>query len=447
MDPIQELQAARTLLVRHANKIREDAGDELTDENLSAIEAKLAEVTALDDEIAKAQAAADKRAETLASLDAAKAVQPRRTAGAVSAGVTDVKEAWQNDPKKGYADINAFLKDVCFAATGRSGQVANHGALRMMAAAGSDEHNTQSDPHGGYLVPEGLLPGVQSIGSDADPTVGRVRNVPMDNPTLKVNARNDKNHASSVSGGLTVTRRAETQQGSSSRMALEQITLDASMLWGLAYITEEQLQDAPTATMSMISAGFGDEFDSKVFQEKIRGTGVGEMTGIINAPCTVSVAKESMQDADTINGTNLKNMRSRAWRYSGANYVWLANADCYPQLSEAHITLTNDDVPVYVPGNGVDVPDTIFGAPVIYNEHMSTVGDLGDIVLARWDQYLVGEYSPMQSAESIHVRFENHERALKFFKRNDGKPWWRVPLTPAQSTTTLSPFITLAERA
>ena len=53
----------------------------------------------------------------------------------------------------------------------------------------------------------------------------------------------------------------------------------------------------------------------------------------------------------------------------------------------------------------------------------------------------------MASAESIHVRFLTHGRSLKFWLRNAGMPWWNAPLTPKKGTNTLSPFVTLAERA
>ena len=63
-----------------------------------------------------------------------------------------------------------------------------------------------------------------------------------------------------------------------------------------------------------------------------------------------------------------------------------------------------------------------------------------------WSQYLEGYRQDMQMAESIHVRFLNHENTFKFWVRNDGAPWWRSALTPHKSSDTLSPFVTLAAR-
>ena len=71
---------------------------------------------------------------------------------------------------------------------------------------------------------------------------------------------------------------------------------------------------------------------------------------------------------------------------------------------------------------------------MFYSEFASKLGDLGDLILGCWSEYLDGLYQPFQSAESIHARFDRHEPALKFWTRNAGAPWWLTSLTPDQST-------------
>jgi hypothetical protein len=93
------------------------------------------------------------------------------------------------------------------------------------------------------------------------------------------------------------------------------------------------------------------------------------------------------------------------------------------------------------------VPDLLLGRPCIFTEWAKTLGDQGDLVLGTWSQFLEGTYQTLQSAESIHVRFLEHERTMKFWLRNAGAPWWRSALTPKNSTSTLSPFVVLDARA
>ena len=101
---------------------------------------------------------------------------------------------------------------------------------------------------------------------------------------------------------------------------------------------------------------------------------------------------------------------------------------------------------VFMPSLREDVPDLLLGRPIIFTEYCQTLGSQGNLVLVDWSQYLEGTLQPLQSAESIHVRFLNHERAFKFWMMNAGAPWWRSPLTPKNSTKSLSPFVTLQAR-
>jgi hypothetical protein len=88
----------------------------------------------------------------------------------------------------------------------------------------------------------------------------------------------------------------------------------------------------------------------------------------------------------------------------------------------------------------------LLGRPLYFTEYTQTLGTAGDVILVNWSQFLEGNYQPMQSAESIHVRFVNHERTFKFWLRNAGQPWWRSALTPIYSSSLLSPFVAVAAR-
>ncbi len=315
---------------------------------------------------------------------------------------------------------------------------------------GSDEARGISDPYGGFLVPTTFIPDILKIDPEADPIGGRTRNIPMATPSIKIPARSDKDHTTSVAGGVTVTRRPETVAATASQMTMEQVTLDAKTLMGISYATEEILTDSPISFAALLSAGFNDQFVYHLIKERLYGTGVGEFLGILIAldsaglGPTVSVAKESGQANDTIVFNNVVKMRAQCWGYDKA--VWLANHDCYPQLSQLSLPIGIAGTAMYTPSLQDDRPDRLLGRPIFYTEYAKTVGDQGDLILANWNEYLEGTYQPMQNAESVHVRFVNHERAFKFWTRNAGAPWWRVPITPVYSTSKLSPFVVLDAR-
>lgn len=356
-----------------------------------------------------------------------------------------------DDPKKGFKSHKEFFLAVkssteCGTITHESLRhlVIRPDNLQYDAAIGSDEQSTFSDSHGGFAVPVGFIPEILRLEPEADPMAGRVLSIPMAQPMVEILARVDKNHSSSVSGGLTVSRREEAGTISSSRMSLEKVVMKAHSLFGLAYSTEELLTDSPASFMAILQAGFQDEFTSHIIDERINGTGAGMFMGVLNSPCLVSITKENNQVADTIVYENIIKMRARAWHYTDA--IWMANQDTLPQLMLMNQAVGTGGATVWQPSARDDHPDILFGRPLFFTEYLNTVGDKGDILLANWSQYLEGTLQPLQSAESVHVRFLSHERAFKMWLRNAGAPWWNAPLTPKNSTATLSPFVTLNAR-
>lgn len=315
----------------------------------------------------------------------------------------------------------------------------------IVKAAGSDEQAGINDAYGGFLIPPEFSPNVLKIDPEADPMGGLTRTVPMGAPTLWLPARVDKNHTTSVSGGLTVTRRPETVAPTASRMEFERVELRATSLMGISYASREIMEDSPISFAAILAAGFSDQFTYHLIKERLTGTGVGEFEGVLNSPALVSIAKEVGQAAATINFNNVVKMRSRCWHYERA--IWIANHDTYPQLSTISLPIGVAGTAMYTPSLREDRPDMLNGRPIIYSEYPKTIGTQGDLILGNWGEYLEGTYRPLQNEESIHVRFLNHENAFKFWLRNDGRCWWRSALTPVQSSQTLSPFIVLDTRA
>ena len=421
------------------------------EEQLAELDANIKAAMEVDDEetfdkyTAEREKVAEKHAKYKAHEDAAQASVSSTKNKNTDVTIGKIKDSWQDDPKLGYKSHRDFLLDVtrsdAMHRQHASPQVASCFSAPMMATAGSDEQSTQSDRYGGYLIPEGFRPDLLKLGMEADPTVGRVTNIPMTTPTLKLTARTDKDHSSSVSGGLTVSRRVETQQPTSSRMEIERISLDVTGQFGLAYTSEEVLERSPISFVSLLEMGFRDEYASAGFDEKINGDGAGGPEGILNSLALISVTRNTTNE---IRGIDIVNMRTRAYRY-GRRYIWMANHDCYPQLVDVNLAASNSDNWLFHHGNGTDVPDTLVGLPIFFTEYCAAMGTVGDILLVDWSQYLWATYGrDMRSAESIHVRFLNHERTFKFWTYNDGRCWWRSVFTPKNGANTLSPFVALA---
>lgn len=427
----QEMEAIGSLVTRDARAMSDD---ERT--RFDALKAEAAQVREL---IEQAELAAEdlRRMPVASDPDAAAAAAARAAAGLPS--VTAGRVRAEEDPKRGYRSSAEFYADVMAAA--RTGRVSER--LRPLAAQGSDEQGTHSDAHGGFLQPTAFSPSVLMVRPDADPTIGLTMSMPMSAPTIELVARVDKNHATSVSGGFTVSRRPETVSGTASRTQIEKIRLSAMELFGLCHVSETLITDSPRSAMALVEAGYRDEFPAKMFREKLTGTGAGEFLGVLNAPCLITVSKQNGQAADTILKENIDNMRTRCWGYGQA--IWLAIHDALPQLKSLKQDIGTGGAPVPYYTQDANGQAYLDGRPLFFTEEASALGDAGDLILGNWSQYLEATYEGLQQAESIHVRFDARERTFRFYLRNDGQPWWRSALTPRNGST-LSPFVTLEAR-
>ena len=320
---------------------------------------------------------------------------------------------------------------------------------RPLATVGSDEQGEYDDRYGGFAITPTRLPGMLQLSPEADPTAGRTQMVPMASPTVELLARTDKDHSTSVSGGFTVARRPETVEIATSRMTMEMVTMKATGLFGFSYVTEELLADSPISFVAILQTGFRDQFAAHMLNEKLRGLGGAEYLGVLTALAsatlgpTITVAEEDGQADDSITATNVIQMAARSYNFG--NSIWICNHTTKPWLYTLSIPAGINSVLMYQPSRSEGFPDMLLGRPIFYSEYASASGDIGDIILGDWSQYLDGLYQPLQSAESVHVRFTTHERAFKFWLRNCGAPWWRTPLTPNKGVT-LSPFVVLAAR-
>lgn len=249
-------------------------------------------------------------------------------------------------------------------------------------------------------------------------------------------------------GGVQAYWGDEADAATAKKPKFRKIKLELKKLIGLCYATDELLEDS-SALESIITEAFTQEFGFMMDDGIFGGTGAGQMAGIIGSNSLITVAKEAAQANTTIVFQNILNMWSRLYAPSRANAIWYINQDIEPALYAMSLLVgSTGGVPVYMPAGGISgTPySTLFGRPVVPIEQCSTLGTVGDIVLADLSQYAMIDKGGMKSASSIHVRFLNDEQVFRFTMRLDGQPKWNAPLTPNKGTNAQSPFITLASR-
>ncbi len=437
---MDKLKEKRARMLQNAQDLREKAekdSREMTEEEWTQFNSHIAEADGLQKSIETEESklaafsALDGKLEDLNTIDSAQTVAKN------VAIVQDHKELIKEDPKCGFKKQSDFYLSVM--ESFKANKVMDN-RLNFLAAAGGDEHSTFADPYGGFFVPEAFSTNYLSRAPETDFTLGRTTNVPMSNPTVKIPARVDNDHSSSVSGGMVATRNAEGDTSAAVRSQWSQVTLQAHGLYIFSYATNELLSDSPVSFATIIAECAGQEFGNKLLREKISGTGVGEFLGVRNSDAKIAVTAETGQTADTIVWQNIIKMRARVYGYSNA--IWMANHQCITQLAQLTQDVGTGGVALYMPSAREDMPDSLLGRPLFYSEVLPSLGDAGTIMCVDWSQYLEGTYQGMQSAVSTAVRFLQNESCFRFHSRNCGLPWWATYLTP-QNGDTLSPIVEL----
>jgi len=247
-------------------------------------------------------------------------------------------------------------------------------------------------------------------------------------------------------GGVRSYWIGEADAYTATKPKFRMIELNLNKLIGLAYVTDELIEDSQALSIYMQKA-FKGELDFRIQDAILNGTGAGQPLGILTSGAVVSVGKETGQAADTIVFENVNKMWSRLMASSRANAVWIINQDCEPQLHQMSMAVGTGGVPVYMPAGGSSKSpfNTLFGRPVIPIEQCPTVGTSGDIMLCDFSQYIAIDKSAKFDA-SIHVRFLFGEETLRFTYRFDGQPVLSTPITPFSSGDTLSHFVKLDAR-
>jgi HK97 family phage major capsid protein len=321
--------------------------------------------------------------------------------------------------------------------------------LTTRAASGLSE-SVPSD--GGFLVESDMANEIMKNVWDTGMILPRVSRTTLSgNATgMKFNGLDETSRVDgSRAGGIRAYWTAEAGEKTGSKPKFRQIELSLNKLVGLAYATDELLDDA-NALSQVINEGFRDEFDFKITDSIINGSGAGQPLGILNAGCLVSVAKEGGQTADTVVSENIIKMWSRLMASSRPNAVWICNQDVEPQLHQLSLAVgTAGGELVYMPPGGLSGSPygSLYGRPVVPIEQCQTVGDLGDIMLCDFTKYKAIDKGGIQSDVSIHVRFVYDESVFRFVYRFDGQPMLNSAITPYKGSNTLSHFVGLAARA
>lgn len=369
-------------------------------------------------------------------------------------GAIHTRPAFEDDPRFGFKTDNEFLREVVNAY--KKPDAADNRIKAVVNAVGSDEYSRGNWQSAGILIPEAMIDRILSLTPEDDFITPRCTKIPMGASVVKIPARVDKDHSTSVTGGTRVYRTKETATVTKTKDKFEMVALDANEIVGEAAATNQLMRDSPISIASLIEASMKAANVDKRIDELLNGNGQGMPLGVLN-PANLALIQvdrvANQSDSTIVSGMDVIKMAKRVWGYQNA--IWIANHDLFEVLNTLVIESPNAAgiIKLFSPvEGGGGVMGTLWGRPLYFTEYANGIASGDGSTISEWSDNFLSciNFSEMLYGErftefnrSVHVRFSEREEVFQFVTENDARPWWKTYLQPKKGITTRSPFVTL----
>lgn len=323
--------------------------------------------------------------------------------------------------------------------------------INRIAAGTPSGMNEGVSSEGGFFIQPELLPGVLQPVYAEDPIISRVTKLPISGNSVKFNVVDETSRATgSRWGAIQMYWVGEADTATPKAPKLRQIGLDLKKLMGIAYLTNELVEDAP-ASETLLTQAFRAEVAYMLGIAVLYGEGAGQPLGLTKSGAIVSQAIEATQTIANSNqfiALNVSKMLARVPASLWGDVIYLYQQELLPTLITAQLG-TGSAVPLFMPVGGLAnrPSDTILGRAAFASELCEAVGTPNDILAVAPSQYVMADKGGPNQATSLHVRFLYDEMALRIVYRVDGQPLWSKVLTPFKGANTRSPYVNLAVRS
>lgn len=319
--------------------------------------------------------------------------------------------------------------------------------LEYFSEKGGEGHEQKqmsgsSGSSGGFLIPGQFLTELQAVQAEEAiirnyATVIRMTTRQVSIPVL------DQTETTAGQphwfGGMKFFWTEEGAEKEEAEAKFRSVNLVAKKLTGLTYATDELVQDSAISLGDFLSGPLGFA-GGVVWMEDyacLQGVGGGQPRGIINAPCTVAVERNT---ADQINYVDAINMLESF--LPSASGRWIVSQSGMSSLIQLSGPTGNPSF-VWQTDAKEGVAARLFGMPLHWSEKVPGLGTRGDILLADPRFYIIGDRQATTIEASQFPRWVYDQTTWRVVHRMDGQPWLSAPLTYQDGETVVSPFVVL----
>jgi len=286
----------------------------------------------------------------------------------------------------------------------------------------------QSDPAGGYLVPEEFQ--AVLVQYDTEPAVvwPRATIWPMNTDKLgmpKLKQRpDDDSDAFDHFAGVSFVWTQEGGEKTETEPEFEFLELVAHELSGYTEITDTLIEDSAINVMNFLTNLFRRAYVWYTDRTFIRGNGARQPLGVVQDPAVLTVNR---QGAGAVVYTDILGMDTKLPSVFESRAVWMCGKDVMNNLRNER---DNNNQPVLQQfyhigpaGIGMKMVDYMLGYPVVRTDSRTyPLGTKGDIILGDWTWYYIGDRKRFTLDTSKHYKFRNNKTAIRVVGRLDGQP-------------------------
>ena len=334
----------------------------------------------------------------------------------------------------------------------RSAKVIDDGiASGVIGKTAGDGLSVAVNSEAGVLAPPAVSMALLDRKLAASPIRQYATTLPMTGQAVKLPRVKNYDHSSNlVFGGVLAYWKSEEAELTASKPVHEEIRLELHKLSALGYVSEEAMRwaaiDLGAYTLDKLGQAIGWA-ETKAF---IRGTGVGQPLGLLNAPGKIAVTEGATQTTtvDCVTPANVDEMFQRLYVEDASKCVFLYNRlELLGFLRAMYRTTTGGTLITAAPmltGNPLGMDARLDGVPLIDTEHCSAKAVEGAMMLTDMSQYIVASDSAgAQAAVSMHLKFDYAQQAFRVLSFVDGQPANTTYFTRAQGAVTASSIVVL----
>lgn len=292
---------------------------------------------------------------------------------------------------------------------------------------------------GGFAVPEPTWAEIWDGGYEVSTVMDRLRYFPMSSNSLLIPGWDSEDQSKGKVGGVTGAWIGEGLEASRVTPRLRAIRYEAKKAGIFISCTSEVFQDAVALSSSLLPL-MRNNLTSMIDASVLTGSGAGEPTGILNSPAAVNVTRDS---AGTVSFDDLAAMMGRMLPSSIRRCVWIVAPSVFQVLVSLQVGAASGVLAMSDRTGATDFKMAILGAEVRISDKLPERGDRGDIILADLGYYGYAVRETGRFEKSNSPQWTSDVLDFRLIIRCDGHSLLDEPVTPANGTTSMSPFVVL----